>query len=221
MILNYFNELVENITKESLTLATAANPDEVYEPNMDLWYANFLTQDGKFFDALGYYESAIIGSIDAIENAPPPPPATVTIQAEGDDIPEDLFIEIYSGDCGDDCAEEDLVFVGEEGNSEIETTLESGEYTVVMIADGDVYSSDYLEVQSGGDITVLKMSEGAPPQVLDVMFHLQSLIVAALPALVGFAGSRRYLEDKKSAEETTPLWIGAAVFVAVLYMLLG
>ena len=215
------NGLIDHVTREFLSLVADVNPDATYPLSMDLWYADFLTKGGHYFDALGYYESAIIESIDAIENAPPPPPATVTIQAEGDDIPEDLFIEIYSGDCGDDCAEEDLVFVGEEGDSEIETTLESGEYTVVMISDGDVYSSDYLEVQSGGDITVLKMSEGAPPQVLDVMFHLQSLIVAALPALVGFAGSRRYLEDKKSAEETTPLWIGAAVFVAVLYMLLG
>ena len=215
------NGLIDHVTREFLSLVADVNPDATYPISMDLWYADFLTKGGHYFDALGYYESAIIGSIDAIETAPPPPPATVTIQAEGDDVPEDLFIEIYSGDCGDDCAEEDLVFVGEEGDSEIEASLESGEYTVVMISDGDVYSSDYLEVQSGGDITVLKMSEGAPPQMLDVMFHLQSLIVAALPALVGFAGSRRYLEEKDSTEETTPLWIGAAVFVAVLYMLLG
>ena len=143
-----------------------------------------------------------MGAIDAIENAPPPPPSTVTIQAGGDDVPEDLFIEIYSGDCGDDCAEEDLVFVGEEGDSEVEAELESGEYTVVMISDGDVYSSDYLEVQSGGDIKVFMSDVGGDTTVLNLAFYIQGLIVAALPALVGFAGSRQYLERKSESSES-------------------
>ena len=230
LIMTEGNGIVENITRKYLDAAIAVNPDAIYPFTMDLWYANFLTQGGHYFDALRYYESAIIGSIDSIENAPPPPPATVTIQAEGDDIPEDLFIEIYSGDCGDDCAEEDLVFVGDEGDSEIETSLESGEYTVVMISDGDVYSSEYMEVQSGGALTILKVSDGGgiDSNALNLAFYLQGLIVAALPALIGFAGSRQYLEgktntqeSKKSEPSTTPLWIGVILFLAIFFMMVG
>ncbi|MBO57512.1 MAG: hypothetical protein CMA77_00730 [Euryarchaeota archaeon] len=230
LIMTEGNGIVENITRGYLDSAMAVNPDVIYPFTMDLWYANFLTQGGQYFDALSYYESAIIGSINAIETAPPPPPAMVTVQAEGDDIPEDLFIEIYSGDCGDDCAEEDLVFVGGEGDSEIETALESGEYTVVMISDGDVYSSEYMEVQSGGDLTILKVSDGGEidSNVLNLSFYLQGLIVAALPGLIGFAGSRQYLEGKTGAQEskklepsTTPLWIGVVIFLAIFFMMVG
>ncbi len=227
LIMTEGNGILGNITGDILASANAVNPDATYSISMDLWYADFLTKGGHYFDALGYYESAIIGSIDAIENAPPPPPATITIQAEGDNVPEDLFIEIYSGDCGDDCAEEDLVFVGEEGDSVIETTLESGEYTVVMIADGDVYSSDYLEVQSGGDITVLMTDGGIDNTALNLAFYIQGLIVAALPALIGFTGSRQYLEREDESSEsklepsTTPLWIGLVTFIAIFFMMIG
>jgi hypothetical protein len=227
ILMTGINGDVGDVTGDWLERVTTVNPDDIYGLNMDLWYAEDLTEGGHYYDALSYYESAIMGAIDAIENAPPPPPSTVTIQAGGDDVPEDLFIEIYSGDCGDDCAEEDLVFVGEEGDSEVEAELESGEYTVVMISDGDVYSSDYLEVQSGGDIKVFMSDVGGDTTVLNLAFYIQGLIVAALPALVGFAGSRQYLERKSESSEselessTTPLWIGVVTFLAIFFMMIG
>jgi len=227
ILLTRINGYVEELSRDWLDRVSIVNPSELYGLNMDLWYASDLTQSGHYYDALTHYESAIMGAIDAIENAPPPPPPTVTIQAGGDDVPDDLFIEIYSGDCGDDCAEGDLVFVGDEGDSEIETALESGEYTVVMISDGDVYSSEYLEVQSGGDITVLMTDGGIDKTALNLAFYIQGLIVAALPALIGFAGSKQYLgretesSESKLEPSTTPLWIGVVTFLAIFFMMIG
>jgi len=222
IILTKLNGMVANLSSEYLTSATDVNSAATYPLTMDMWYADFLTQGGHYFDALGYYESAIIGSIDAIENAPPPPPAMVTVQAGGDDVPEDLFIEIYSGDCGDDCDEGDLVFVGDEGDSEIETALESGEYTVVMISDGDVYSSEYMEVLSGETQSLVVGVSHAP--VLDTLLYVQGMLIAAIPALLGFTGSRRYIEGEHEEFEgrsATPLWIGTAIFIGIFYMIIG
>ena len=61
--------------------------------------------------------------------------------------------------------------------------------------------------------------------VLNMAFYLQGLIIAMAPALVGFAGSRQYLERESESEESeksaTPLWVGVVIFLAIFFMMIG
>ena len=81
-----------------------------------------------------------------------------------------------------------------------------------------------FEAQSGtANAMVIDISNAS--DVLDMAFYLQGLIIAMVPALVGFAGSRQYLERESESEESeksaTPLWIGVLIFLAVFFMMIG
>jgi len=92
----------------------------------------------------------------------------------------------------------------------------------VMISDGDVYSSEYLEVLSGETQSLVVGVSHAP--VLDTLLYVQGMLIAAIPALLGFTGSRRYIEGEQEVFEgrsATPLWIGTAIFIGIFYMIIG
>ena len=229
-LLSNLSNNIEEIAQQFVALATFVNPNNVSQAQGAMYYAHSHAEYGQYDQALNEYELAILSSLDAIETREYElyGETPVVIEATGD-LPDNLVIEIFSGDCENDCGELNRVYIGNEGNSSVETELDGGNYTVVMSSDGEIYSSNTLEVLSGGELTVLKISGGSvDSSVLNLAFYIQGLIVAALPALVGFAGSKQYLEGKTNTQEskklepsTTPLWIGVILFLAIFFMMVG
>ena len=94
----------------------------------------------------------------------------------------------------------------------------------MMDSDGNLIETRTFEAQLGtANAMVIDISEAS--DVLDMAFYLQGLIIAMVPALVGFAGSRQYIERDSETEESgtsaTPLWIGVVIFLAVFFMMIG
>ena len=197
--------------------------DEPVTYEQMLGHADELVRMGNYAGAINIdYRNIAMQLLDLlIDYEPEVEPSSVTIEAfnrDADEL-EEVTVIITEADC-DDC---EPIFEGQ-GN-EIQVDLPPGEYEMRMMdADGNLIETRTFEAQSGtANAMVIDISKAS--DVLDMAFYLQGLIIAMVPALVGFAGSRQYLERESESEESeksaTPLWIGVLIFLAVFFMMIG
>ena len=197
--------------------------DEPVTYEQMLGHADLLVNKGNYAGAINIdYRNIAMQVLDLVMNYEPEVElGTVTIEAFNRDAGEleEVTVTITEADC-DDC---EPVFEGE-GN-EIQVDLPPGEYEMRMMdADGNLIETRTFETQSGtANAMVIDISNAS--DVLNMAFYLQGLIIAMAPALVGFAGSRQYLERESESEESeksaTPLWVGVVIFLAVFFMMIG
>lgn len=186
-----------------------------------LYYAEIALGTNEWTMALNSYHAAVYDLVLSVIEFDPL--SNITIEATDRDsgkLMENVEMEIIELDC-DKC---EPLFVGNGGSANVK--LPAGDYELqIKGKDGELLEKRTFQVQNGDPTNV--MVDVSTAQALDLAFNIQGLIIAALPALVGFTGSKQYLERKSNPSEselepsTTPLWIGVVIFLAVFFMMVG
>lgn len=187
-----------------------------------LYYAELALGSNEWDMALNSYHAAVYDLVNSVIEYDPMSSITIeAIDRDTGELMDDVGMEILELDC-EKC---EPIFIVGGGGANVE--LPAGDYELqIKDKDGELLEKRTFEVKSGVPANVM-VDVSTAEQALNLAFYLQGLIIASLPALVGFTGSKQYLERKlepsesKSEPSTTPLWIGVVIFLAIFFMMVG
>jgi hypothetical protein len=187
-----------------------------------LYYAELALGSNEWDMALNSYHAAAYDLVNSVIEYDPMSSITIeAIDRDTGELMDDVGMEILELDC-EKC---EPILIGGGGGANVE--LPAGDYELqIKDKDGQLLEKRTFEVKSGVPANVM-VDVSTAEQALNLAFYLQGLIIASLPALVGFTGSKQYLERKlepsesKSEPSTTPLWIGVVTFLAIFFMMIG